>query len=245
MMTQPETIMSSCTLECRRVGLADVDAFANTLKSRRAKGRSGFGETVLHAGLQVADAQNADLFAPASVTRYAIENLGEYIAEPAWHIRGERFHRLDGLWRRPDGRYLLFEAKGRLNSANARHVVEKLHHWMVLAHGRDDVVRAWMLDWLLMRTKRGWQSRDVQVGVEHALFAEISGAIGPWDSLVNGPPDIVVLCDGQVGSSAMRTLREFWDQWQHQLEGGVQEVVQVVGHEGPWLEVEVVPIGGS
>ena len=228
--------------ERRRIPLSRPEALHVGLEARRLAGRRGIGETVLQRGLSVEDTDNM-VQTPGNrpwfdrPERYEIPGAGD-----GFHLRGERFHRLDGLWRRRDGSYLLLEVKGKIGKGEGLHVAEKLHHWMRLAHGRDAVVRAWALDWLCMRNK-AWGAIAEQARLEAELDAAVAGKLGrTWDlgrtsDTSPGPsPDIVVLCE-RISETAAGLLRDFERAWQGQVASA--EVWRIDQVDDDHLVVEV------
>ena len=176
-------------------------------------------ETDLQAALTRIDAETSRLYQPddskdeePSKRSYALPGT-----EHGFHIRGERFHRLDGLWRFGDGRYLLFEAKGPVHPKEARHVVEKLNHWMKLADARDEVVRAWMLDWLFIQKDIWAAPKKDRLDTERELDDAIERALERrWSELESSPPEVVVLCS-KITKDAAKILRAFYDEWESGL----------------------------
>ncbi len=125
------------------------------------------------------------------------------------HIQGESHHNLDGVWRRPNGGFVLMEAKGPLDSGHARHALKKLTRWMELAHGRNDVTWAWYADWWLTRHESWeWKSGHDPKQRLRALQAFVEDRrLGDWRSLdANVPPSIHLVCSGLKGGWSQRVV---------------------------------------
>ena len=156
---------------------------------------------------------------------------GPFAVDAGLHLRGESHHTLDGLWRRPDGRYSLMEAKGPLDAPHARHALKKLTRWMELAHGHNAVTWAWLADWWLTR-HRSWERAKRRDPREYLRELEdfVHASLGrDWMDLDAGqPPAVHIVCSG-INRAALEYLHE----WRQRYGGEISEFSLWVLHAPP------------
>ncbi len=233
-----EVVLTSKGAE-KRLALEPKSGWSKRYTKHPATGE--LGEKELCAALSRLDSEASDIYSPAHPKQVERQKASYSLPEAAggFHIRGERFHRLDGLWRFDDGHYLLFEAKGPVHPKEARHTVEKLNHWMKLANGKDDVVRAWMLDWLFIQRDIWAAPQRVRQSAEASLDDAIASALKRrWSELESSPPDVVVLCS-KITKDAAKILRGFFDEWGSGLASAKLWIVRE--DSGPELKADEIP----